>query len=390
MLWKFVKGASIDKSEKCFLYHYYDSKKIHARSISFNGIDSIWRHYLKWDHEKSILIYYDGRDDDYKAFEDQIITLKDYTFDKQTNKIYINIKPREKLEWKWCYDLNKDYVEIRDYEKKKCPFCDKQVKIHYNGGFDQRYIKEEHLDHCKLKKTFSKKGLQNKIYYAFHDLEKASITKPYDFRQINKNKWELISTGDGMKLSTQKLSKTEITLEKEIIKTAINILSIDNIDLFYSKIDKIKNEESLVYLTENLYSSYKPIKEYPHHIIIKKLNITKEVLELFQKQFIQPYSDKNFIKELKHKMCLIAILYKEKLIKKEDILEIFSKINNPDQVEVAIYFFLWDSKTGLYTGMVHDCLIGFESVIKIFHLHYDNCNMKTQFAIDDIVDFISK
>ena len=55
---------------------------------------------------------------------------KDCVYDKVSNKLYINIQPRDMLIWTWCYDEKYNTIELRQWEKKLCKFCDKKVKVH--------------------------------------------------------------------------------------------------------------------------------------------------------------------------------------------------------------------------------------------------------------------
>ena len=63
LLYKFVRGAEIDKSSSCELYHFYDSKIVHRRAVSYECVHTIWRHFLRWNHQKQELVYFDGRED---------------------------------------------------------------------------------------------------------------------------------------------------------------------------------------------------------------------------------------------------------------------------------------------------------------------------------------
>ena len=104
-------------------------------------------------------------------------------YDEKTGKIFITIQARNKLIWTWAYDPQKDYIELRDHEKKVCPNCDPNIRIHPNGGYDYKYVKELHLSDCSQKDNIPKRGLQDKFYYIYYNIEKASKHRPLDKRQ---------------------------------------------------------------------------------------------------------------------------------------------------------------------------------------------------------------
>ena len=125
----------------------------------------------------------------------------------------------------------------------------------------------------------------------------------------------------------------------EKIRVCINNASIDNVGSVLKTLRQFTDHNDRQFITEYLYKTYRTVKEHPHPEIIKRLAISNDVLDLFQRDLNDEcIKDAEFQKFLKFKMCLISILYKEKSLNKKKVVEILSNIINPIQAEVVIYF----------------------------------------------------
>ena len=403
-IWKFVTGAGPNKSSSCELYHYYNAKIVHKRSITCQGIETIWRHFLKWDCDTKELIYYDGRGqhqgEKKESFKEVI------SFDKcilDNNKLYINIQPRDMLIWTWCLNLENDNIELRQWERKLCKFCDPKVRIQRNGCYDFKLVEEEHKEECPYRHNIPKMGLQDKYYYVMRTPEEASMSPPQDLRTQKKNPfewtdpWGLILSGkreltDARKYFQKKntedaysrfTEKSDEDKVKQGIREVINKGSIDNITEIINYIKEQQNPWVQSFVCSYLYSTYKTVKEYPHIEIIKRLNLSIKIWKLFKEELFQSTLDDT---SLKFKCCLIAILYKEGVLNNLEVQHTLSAINSYQQAVNIIYFFSWDSKYGLFVGLVHNNLKDFSIVINKLQDMYDSLPAKVQFTIDDLLE----
>ena len=394
-LWKFVKGADGNTSNSCELYHFYEAKIVHKRSIEYNNVKTIWRHFLRWDHITKKLFYYDGREgreEDGIPFNYEI-TKRDYSFDKENKRIYINIQPRDMLIWSWCYYLDNDNIELRQWEKKLCKFCDKNVRIHRNGCYDFKEVVENHKENCRYK-NISKFGLQNKRYFVYHDIEKASTSPP----RIIKSKEDWFVANNKKELTTNKKilnekhsssaydinnTKSSEEIEKSRIRELINKVNYKNLNIIIKEIQEINNK---TFLIDTIYNTYRTVKEHPHSEIIEYLKIETEILEKFKHDFSKTSLDSETKTCLKHKICLLNTLFIKNKIKYKDIENLFKNINNVDQVEIAVYFFNTDSKIGLKIGNTINNIKPFKDIINLLMKFYDDLSPKIQFTLDDLVE----
>ena len=397
-IWKFVNGASPTVSSNCELYHFYDAKNVHKRSIEHKGVKTIWRHFLRWNHESQELSYYDGREDRTDGFN-YVINNQDTTYDSVNKKIYINIQPRDMLIWTWCYDEKYNTIELRQWEKKLCKFCDKKVKIHKNGCYDFNHVSERHVAECPYK-NMPKFGLQNKYYYLHYDLDSVLRSPPKDLRRnINPfeiDEWSIVINNKEEFTESKKYIKSktiknpyDVTRQKDeqekknsIIRELINKANYDNIELIVKELQTYK--EDYDFILKYLFDTYKTLKEYPHVDIIIKLGLEKDILNLFEIDFYSNKLDENQIKSLKYKVCMLNNIYNKKLLSVDKLIQIFDRISTPKHVEILIYFFVTDSKFGFKIGQTIDDLSIFKKIIKKMMTYYDEVSTKTQFALDDI------
>lgn len=403
-LWKFVTEGLSDKTTSCVLYHFYDAKNVHKRSVTYKGVKTIWRHFLKWDSKNNELIYYDGRESKEKSesFREVIPMTKCV---QKNNKLYINIQPRDMLIWTWCLDLDMDTIELRQWERKVCKFCDPKVRIHRNGCYDFRYVEESHKDDCPYKNNIPKMGLQDKHYYVKRTPQEASTAIPLDLRLQKKDvfvwddPWGVKLNGkqeltDGRKYMMEKntdksysrlTEKSDDDKIKQSIREVINKGSIYNVEGILNFISSFEEIWVHSFISKYLYSTYRTVPEYPHVELIKKLQLSSKTWELFKDEL---FGEEICESSLKFKCCLIAILYKDNLLDKRDVQETLASISTPIQAGVIIYFFHWDTNHGLFIGLVHNSIKEFESTINKLQELSDSLQSREQFAIEDLITSI--
>lgn len=407
-LWKFVTNGQNDKTSLCELYHYYNAKIVHRRSVTYKGVETIWRHFLKWDSDNKELIYYDGRDNkdkkDSESFKDIV------TMDKcilNNNKLYINIQPRDMLIWTWCLDLDTDNIELRQWERKLCKFCDPNIRVQRNGCYDFRHVEEKHKEACPYKNNLPKMGLQDKYYYVKRSLEETIISLPNDLRLYKKDvfvwddPWGLKLSGKQELTDARKYINNRVTEEsysrfhtksdedktKQSIREAINKGTIDDVSKILDQITEFKEPWVEKFISKYLYTTYKTVKEYPHVELIKRLNIGTEIWNYFKEDLFHSEITEDMLSTLKYKCCLIAILYKENAIDKNNVRETLAMVETLQQASAVIYFFNWDSKYGLFVGLVHSNTSEFMGTINKLQEMYETLPTKVQFTIDDIVEY---
>ena len=401
-LWKFILGGKQNESSNCILYHRYIANRVNGRSVSYKGVNHIWRHFLKWDHCLQQLFYYDGRDN--PQFNIPILN-KDLFWDKENNKLYFNIQVKDKLIWTWLCDLSNLTLQLRQWEKKICKLCDKHViyrdKDHKNYEYDS--VLDKHKPYCKNSYQ-DKFGLQDKYYYLFYELKHAYVKPPLDTRKtfmlFKGDSWSIVrktideSTPltkyiDQRRINnpyTTEITKDEHERDNQTIRSLINKSTIDNIQSSILQLKSFDSNDHKNFITKHLYKTYITKKNYPHLYIIEELALTKNIFELFIDNFKDFNRIEDDIKRLKYNTCLLSLMYKNKFISAELINTITQFINSSRQVDIIIYFFIWDSKFGLSIGPVHESIRVFEILIKKIQTYYEDVSPKTQFAIDDLLE----
>jgi hypothetical protein len=250
-------------------------------------------------------------------------------------------------------------------------------------------------------------GLQVKYYYVKRILEEASREVPLDLRSHKKNvfvwedPWGLKLSGKQELTEAKKYINNKITNEtysrfdkkseddiiKQSIREVINKGSIDNVAKIIDHISEFKEPWISQFVSKYLYSTYKTVEEYPHVELIKGLNLGSNIWEFFKNDlFVEDLTD-DLLSTLKFKCCLIAILYKNDLLDRQEVQGTLALVNTQQQVSAIIYFFNWDSKYGLFVGLVHQNFDDFATIINKFQEMYDTLPTKIQFTIDDLIEY---